>query len=173
MKRSFGLLGLLLLSVSVPQVQCGAPHWFWPQKDVSFHEVNDPSLEKSILVASRRSEFKNAIVDRIGDAFRGESVYIKFIGIKQLKEEDGAKYDAVVLINTCMAGSMDRHVKAFIKRHTDQKHMIVLTTSGDGAWLPDMEGRHFDAISSASQKDKIDEVADQIIAKMRSLLDKE
>ena len=96
---------------------------------------------------------------------------------KEYRESAREEGESILREGRCaafmMAGSMDRHVKAFVKRHTDQKHMIVLTTSGDGGWLPDMEGHHFDAISSASQKDKIDEVADQIIAKMRSLLDKE
>jgi len=48
--------------------------------------------------------------------------------------------------------------------------MIVLTTSGDGDWLPKMEGRNFDAISSASEQANIEKVAGQIIEKINSLV---
>ena len=33
---------------------------------------------------------------------------------------------------TCIAWGLDRHVKAFLERYKDHRHMIVLTTSGDG-----------------------------------------
>jgi hypothetical protein len=51
--------------------------------------------------------------------------------------------------------------------------MIVLTTSGDGDWLPKMEGRNFDAISSASKQANVDAVAGTIIAKVERLLQTE
>ena len=172
MKKGFLLFSILLLSVSIMQINCSVPHLLWPQKDIQPNELNEPSLGKKVLVASRSSEFKDATVNRIGEAFKDEPVYIKFIGIQQLKEEDGDNYAAVVLINKCMSWDMDRHVKAFLKRHKDQSHIIVLTTSGDGDWSPKMEGRNFDAISSASQKDNIDVIADKIITKVHLLLQK-
>jgi len=69
-----------------------------------------------------------------------------------------------------MSWDMDRNVNAFLKRHKEQSNIIVLTTSGDGGWLPKMKGRNFDAISSASQEDKIDGISDEIISKVRLLL---
>ncbi|MBC8236245.1 hypothetical protein H8E77_42400 [bacterium] len=171
MKERFLLFGLLLLSVSIMQVSCfSVPHLLWPQKDIQPTELNEPSLERKVLVASRSSEFKDAVVQKIGEAFKNEPVYVKFIGLEQLEKEDGANYAAVVLINKSMSWDMDRNVKGFLKRHKEQSNMIVLTTSGDGEWLPKMKGRHFDAISSASQEDKIDEIADEIISKVRLLL---
>jgi hypothetical protein len=146
---------------------------FWPQKDIKSYELKDPSLEKRVLVASRSSEFKDAIVDQIRDAFKDEPVYLKFIGIDQLNEEDGTDYAALVLINTTMSWGMDLDVKAFLNRHKDHKNMIVLTTSGDGDWLPKMEGRNFDAISSASKQANVDAVAGTIIARVERLLQTE
>ena len=173
MKKRFLLFGILLLSASIMQVSCfSVPHLFWPQKDIQPNELNEPSLEKKVLVVSRSSEFKNAIVGRIGETFRDEPVYMKFIGLEQLEKEDGTNYATVVLINTCMSWDMDRNVKGFLKRHKEQSNMIVLTTSGGGDWLPKMKGRNFDAISSASQEDKIDEITDKIITKIRLLLQK-
>ena len=86
----------------------------------------------------------------------------------------GMKEAAQHIPDACFVSLPDMgHVEAFFGRHRDQSKMIVLTTSGDGGWLPDTEGRNFDAISSASQEDKVDVIADEIIAKIRSLLQKE
>ena len=168
MRRRFFLLGVLLLGIT--QLSCSAPHLFYPQKDIEISELNKPSLEKKVLIASRRSDFKNSIVSSIREAFKDKPVYMKFIGLDQLRKEDATDYSAVVLINTCMAWSMDRNVNGFVKRHGDQSNMIVLTTSGDGNWMPKMKERNFDAISSASEEHKIEEVAEKIINKVNSLL---
>ena len=135
-------------------------------------EINEPSQDNKILIAARKSEFKNAVVEKIKVAFSDESVYIKLIGVHELKGEKGENYSAVVIINTCMGWSMDRHVKKFLNRHEDQSKMIVLTTSGDGDWMPKMEGYSFDAISSASEKHEVDEVAKNIIDKVRMHIQK-
>ena len=154
------------------QVSCIVPRLFWSQKDIQPYELNDPSLGKKVLVASFRSEFKNGIVNRIEKAFKDEPVYMKFIGIGKIKQEDASNYTVVVLINTCIAWSMDRHIKSFLKRHPkEQGKIIILTTSGDGNWLPNMKGRNFDAISSASKKVNIEVIADKIISRMQSKLE--
>ena len=92
MKERFLLFGLLLLSVSIMQVSCfSVPHLFWPQKDIQPTELNEPSLGKKVLVDSRSSEFKDAVVKKIGEAFKDEPIYVKFIGLEQLEKEDGIK----------------------------------------------------------------------------------
>jgi len=44
-------------------------------------------LGKKVLVDSRSSEFKDAVVKKIGEAFKDEPIYVKFIGLEQLKAE--------------------------------------------------------------------------------------
>jgi hypothetical protein len=173
MRKRVLLFGLLFLSVGIMQLGCSAPHMFWPQNDIKPYELNASSLEKRVLVASRSSEFKDAVVDQIRDAFEDEPVYLKFIGIDQLNEENGTNYTALVLINTTMSWGMDLEVKAFLNRHQDHKNMIVLTTSGDGGWLPKMEGQNYDAISSASRRADVDAVAGTITTKVQRLLQTE
>ena len=162
MKRIF--IAVVLLFVG-----CGAPRYFWPQGDVASYEVGEPSLKVRVLIASRSTDFKDAVVRKITESFQGESVYLKVIGVDGLREEDAGDYAAVVLINACLAWGMGRHVNAFIDGHEDQSRMIVLTTSGDGEWLPKMRGRNFDAVSSASADGSADEVAETIVAKIRDL----
>lgn len=170
MRKDYFLLGMLLIIICMIQLSCAVPRLLWPQVDIQSYELNDPLLEKRLLVASRSSEFKNAIIEKIRQALEDEPVYMRFIGIDQLQQETEGNYTAIVLINTCIAWGLDPDVEAFLDHHRDQKNVIVLTTSGDGDWLPDMEGRTFDAISSASEKADIDMVAGQIIAKIRLIL---
>jgi hypothetical protein len=158
------------LCICLVHLSCAIPRLIWPQDDIGAYELNARSLKDRVLVASRSSEFKDSVVAAIREALEAEPVYVKFIGLDGLKREDPGAYKAVVLINTCIAWGMDPDVEHFLKRSTDQGHIIVLTTSGDGNWLPEMKGRHFDAIACASKSINVDRVSAQIISKIRTLL---
>lgn len=168
MKKHFILISIFILSVGI--ISCSAPHQFWPQNDIQMREINEPSVEKKILIAARSSDFKDAVLDKISTTFKEEPVYMKLMGLDKLKDEEADNYSAIVIINTCMAGKMDRHVKGFLKRHKDQSNTIILTTSGDGDWKPKMDKYNFDAVSSASKMQKVDEIADDIITKTKAIL---
>lgn len=167
--RQYGSYALLL-SWGMVLAGCYAPQYIFRQRDIQPYEMNMPTQPKKILVASRSTEFKDAVVERIKGSFQGKRVYLKFIGIENLKDENGGDYDAVVILNTCMNWTMDRHVEAFLKRHPYQGNMIILTTSGDGDWLPSMKERTFDAVSSASKIDRVDEIAKRILERVQQLL---
>jgi hypothetical protein len=174
MKQSVIKISLIVLIFGLFQMHCvSVPHLIWPQKDIQQNQLNAPVLEKKVLVASRSSEFKDAIVSKIAATFKDQSVFVKFIGLDLLKEEDGDQYDAVVVINTCMSWSLDRPVNAFLDRYQKQAHIIVLTTSGSGEWMPKMKGRQFAAISAASKMVTVDAVADNIINRVNALPGKE
>jgi len=149
---------------------CTAPQYFWPQSDIEFYEINEKTLENKILIASRKSEFKNAIVMKIQEAFLEKAVYIRIIGVENLKNEDAKQYSAVLIINTCMGWKIDRKVEAFLNKYGELNSIIVLTTSDGGDILPDIKGRQIDAISSASVKERIDPIAEDIITKIDKLL---
>ena len=129
---------------------CTAPHYIWRQKDIGFNEINQPSLGQKLLVASRDSEFKQALVNKIIAKYQTRPVYIKIIGIEELATEDANAYSAVVIINTAMGWTVDVPVEKFLKKYGEMNSIIVLTTSDGGDVLPDMENRNIDAISSAS-----------------------
>lgn len=171
MKKNRSLTTGLVLLLCLMHLSCAIPRMIWPQRDIDTSELTAPSAQKRLLVASRSSEFKDALVSRIRAAFEQESTYVKFIGLEGLKQEDGETYDAVVLINTCIAWGLDPEVDSFIKRHTDHSRMIVVTTSGDGKWKPDKKGRAYDAISSASKQANVDVIADEIITKIHLLFE--
>jgi PBP1b-binding outer membrane lipoprotein LpoB len=149
---------------------CTVPQYIWPQKDIGYNEINKPDLEKKILIASRKSEFKSEIVQRIENAFQNRIVYIKIIGIEDLEYEDANQYSIVVLINTAMGWKIDRKVESFLDRRGEMNSIIVLTTSYGGDILPDTEEHQIDAISSASVKDDTEHIANIIITKINNLI---
>jgi len=149
---------------------CTIPHYIWPQKDVRFQEINLPDLDKRVLIASRDSEFKRAIIERISTEFQSQPVYLKIIGIADLPKEDAARYSAVLLINTCMAWTIEPAVAQFIDRYGQLGSIIVLTTSDGGDVLPDLENRRIDAMSSASTLADADPLANEIIERIKKHL---
>ncbi|MBD3185132.1 hypothetical protein GF312_22825 [Candidatus Poribacteria bacterium] len=165
------LIAIALLTICFVLMGCvSVPHIIWPQKDIKAKAINEPTYDKKVLIASRSSDFKDVVVKKLVESFKDEKVFIKLIGMENLEEEDGNDYNAVVMLNTCMAWDMDRNVKKFLKKHDDQSNMIILTTSGDGDWLPKKDGQNFDAISSASKKANIDKAVGDIAAKVQILL---
>lgn len=170
MTRRFFALCFIILVATLFLWQCSVPHRVLPHKDIQPGELNESFLEKKVLIASRSSAFKQAVVEKIKEAFQDKSVYVKFIGLGEIEQEKAEQYGAIVMINTCMSWDMDRSVHGFLDRYQDHSNMIVLTTSGDGNWLPKMKGRNFDVVSSASKKVKVEEVANQIIEKIKALI---
>ena len=61
-------------------------------------------------------------------------------------------------------------LQTFLDREKTATNIIVLTTSGKGAWLPDKGGRDFDAISAASKTTSVDTVARDVMVKIQSQL---
>lgn len=149
---------------------CTAPHYIWHQKDMGFNEINRSSLEQKLLIASRDSKFKQALVEKIIAAYKIGPVYIKTIGIEGLAKEDANAYSAVVIINTAMGWTVDVPVEKFLKKFGKMDSIIVLTTADGGDVLPDMRDRNIDAMSSASVMDQVGTLADTLIAKVDRLL---
>jgi hypothetical protein len=160
-----------IIAASAPSFSFSIPHLFWPQKDITASEVNSPKLSQKVLIASRASTYKNALVEKIKQAFKNDSVYIKCIGMKQLKNENADGYGAIVLINTCMAWDWDRNVRSFLKSGKDTRAVIVLTTSGSGDWIPNKKKWNIDAVASASVSTNINGVAGEMVLKIKQLLE--
>lgn len=170
MKKVLITIGvIIIIAILLQTLGISVPHYFWPQKDIETSELNKQSFDKKIMIAARSSDFKNSVLEKIKEEFKGDSVYIKLTGLKNLKGEDIGSYNALVLINTCMAGGMDPIAKGFVKNQKDKK-IIVLTTSGGGGWLPKIDDQSFDAIATASEKEKTTPVAKKIIDKINASL---
>ena len=78
-------------------------------------EAGDPRAGNKVLIATQRSEFKEAVVSRVVEDLRADLCYVKVIDLKALKDEPATEYDAVVVVNTCKAWSLTRGASRFLK----------------------------------------------------------
>jgi hypothetical protein len=130
-------LGFLLL------VGCAAPQHFWPQKDIVGTNEGIIHGEKMVLIASRSSDYKIGLVAELQKQLAFAQISHQTIGVKLLDKVDSMDYAAVVVINSCLAWGLDKDVSHFLDRQNTTANIILLTTSGDGLWLPDKRGARF------------------------------
>lgn len=150
---------------------CASPQQFWPQKDIIGSETAIPDGGQAVLIASRDSDFKKLLVAELHEQLVAAGVAQKTIGVEGLAQVDSADFSAVVVINTCLAWGLDHDVQTFLDRQKTDAKVIVLTTSGDGTWLPDKGDKDFDAISAASKITTLDVVVRDIMASIHSRLE--
>ena len=141
MKTTMLLAGILLV-LKLSLVGCAVG-------TVSTMESGDRTAEQDrVLVATQNSDFKQAVIQAIRDRLENNSNYIKVIDVKKLPYESLEGYDAVIILNTCMAGRPDPRVESFIDDTTEKEKIVVLTTGRLDSWKP--ESPRVDAMSSAS-----------------------
>lgn len=126
-----------------------------------------PGFAQKTLIATRDSEFKNAVVSKTSDLLSKEVAYLKIIDIKRLQDESTFDYDAVVIIDACMAWSLSGSVKSFLAGIEERQKIILLATANVGKWNPELY--QIDSITSASEMCSVDEIAVTIVEKLRRL----
>lgn len=57
-------------------------------------------------------------------------------------------------------------VGSFLKQHPAAGNLIILTTSGDGDWLPKKQTGQYDTVSAASEMADVQETAGKLIQKI-------
>lgn len=158
------ILGLLLLT------GCAVPQRFWPQKDIVGSDVGARPGERTVLIASHSSEYKKQLVAELQKQLFAAQISHKTIGVKHLEKIDTTGYAAVVVINTCLAWGLDHDVSTFLDSRKTTANIILLTTSSIGSWLPDKRERDFDAISGASVKANVGDVARDLMERIQTRL---
>ncbi len=135
-------------------------------------ERGDKDCGKRMLIATQQSAFKDAVVAGIVDGLDKDSCYVKIIDLKNLTDESIAHYSALVIVTTCKIGRLNRHARKFFKRlpEKDEGKVILLTTVGQKY---DSKMGQVDAITSASEMEKVGAVAGTIIGKVRTLFSRE
>ena len=112
-------------------------------------ETGDVKTRQSrILIATQKSDFKQAVIREIRDSLEYNASYLKVIDVKKLPLESTTDYHAVIILNQCMAGRPDPRVESFIDDAREKDKIIVLTTGRLDSWKP--ESPRVDAITSAS-----------------------
>ncbi|WP_420577716.1 hypothetical protein [Ekhidna sp.] len=133
--------------------------WWYAMEPVTTYEVNDPSLENNVLIATQGSEYKNAVEEGVVAYLEPMEVYVRVIDVFQLPEQETEKWDAIVIIHTWEYSKPPEVVNEFLKMNYDPTKVFVITTSGSGE--EEMEG--VDAITGASKMDNVKRDIDSVI----------
>jgi len=160
------IITLFLLS------SCGVPQRWWPQKDLAKARSTLDENTRGVLLASRDSEFKQALVAELSSALDSGDIAYQIIGIEALKEVDASEYRTVVVISSCLAWGLHHDVQTFLDKQKKHNNIIMVTTSGDGSWLPAQKGRDFDDLSTASEMTSVASVTGQVMQKIKAHSDK-
>lgn len=153
---------LLLIFLSISLSACT------PQM-IKETKIGDDKNNKKVLIATQKSEFKEAVVYKVAEALGKDGYFVKIINLEKLIGEPTEKYSAIVIVNDCWAHRLNEHVREFLKNVPmyEEYKIILLTTAMNENWKPTLTG--IDAITSASQMDKATPIAETIINKIRSL----
>jgi kynureninase len=112
--------------------------------------LEQPGAGTSLLIAGDASEFKDAIRMAIIDRYRA-TCNIDIINIDKLPKINGSQYDAVLIMDTCLAWSnFNPSVKAFLDK-SQNRNVVFFMTADDPDWTFTYNG--VDAITSASEKE--------------------
>ena len=122
------------------------------------------TAEKRVLIASQNSKFKRALVSEIKDTLQTNAYFIRVIDVKKLNAESVSDYNAIVVINRCMAGRPDPRVETFIDNAFPKHRIIVLTTGRLDSWKPEAKG--VDAMTSASNLNESSIIAQRIVSRV-------
>ena len=125
-----------------------------------------------VLIASSESAFKAAVVRQIVKELTQQDLSVTVVKLKDLKDQSEADYNCVILINSCWAQRLNRHVRRFLKRVEEKEKVVLLTTLADKNWGP--KNVDVDAITAASRIQDVDSVARMLVAKgMKQIKEKE
>jgi hypothetical protein len=152
---------------------CASPGHFmsstWPQKSIQAATYGDSLAGRRVLIGGISSPFKDAIVKTIVDSLIKDSVFVKTVGMGDLKKEKATSWNAVLLLNTCMAWELNYKVKKFAKKYPEYTSIVAVTTSGDPKTCGSAKQipGNIDAISTASEKQKLPEVTSKVLDLLR------
>jgi hypothetical protein len=135
--------------------------------EAASYEINSPTNQTKLLIATQGSEFKNAITENIVNYYKKDSLYIKVIDVSLLDKINANKFNAIFLFHTWENLKPPIEVEKFIESNKALKSKIIIyTTSGNGSYK--ME--NVDALTGESNIEDVKKVSNQITRKLDDLL---
>ncbi len=166
MNRSLIRTGILLFAILILEMSCNVPRIMWPKEDVQVSEVNSPELKTRLLIASRTSPFKEMVVKRLKEYYADKDVYVKVIGVDQLRKENMRDYTCVLIMSSCIAWGVEPQVQTCIEGNPYYYGFVVFATSGKGTWKPGLRHEELDTISGASIMASVDEKSQELATRI-------
>jgi hypothetical protein len=118
-----------------------------------------PNITTNLFLAGDASEFKDGIRNAIIERYQA-TCNIEIINIDRLPKTNAADYDAVLIMDTCLAWShFNNSVKEFLDK-SQNRNVVFFMTADDPDWTFTYNG--VDAITSASEKANQTPMIDQL-----------
>ena len=139
---------------------------YFSMEVVSTYEVNQQIQQRSILIATQGSEYKDAIVKDLVEHYRSQPIYVKVTDVTNLGEVDESVWDAILILHTWEMWKPQPDAEAFLNKVEDQSKVVVLTTSGEG----DAKMETVDAVTGASVMEAVPSKVDEVKARIDMIL---
>lgn len=130
------------------------------------YEVNDPTYQHHILIATQGSDFKDSVVNEVLKELKLKRMYIRVIDISALHQIMEEEWNVLIVLHTWEYSEPPQEAADFVSRVKDKSKLIVLSTSGAGHYK--MEG--IDGITSASRLSEVHLKVDEILRRVNDLL---
>jgi len=125
-------------------------------------QKNIGESSNKILIAGVKSDFKEKVMKQLFDKFSDDYSF-EIRPLKVLRSINYSDYSKILVIDSCEAWmkfnpTVSNHLSKLSE--DDKKKLILFITAGDPEWQFSSNG--VDAITSASEDDKLDNVVKQI-----------
>jgi hypothetical protein len=130
-------------------------------------EVNSPTIQPRVLLATQGSDFKDSIVRGVIAHLKQRPAYIRVIDVGALRTVSESDWDAILVIHTWEMRQPQTDVKEFIDRVKSAHKVVLMSTSGAGTFK--MEG--VDEISTASIMTDVPARVAEIDSRLDGILD--
>lgn len=128
----------------------------------------NPDASHKILITGTTSEFKDAVVAGIVERYI-QACHIEILPFSRVNKTNLGNYSAIVIMDECQAWmAFNTRTMELIRKTKDKDRIILFITAGDPDWQFSTQG--IDAITSASEKGKEEQVIEKISARIDDLI---
>lgn len=141
--------------------------WFNSLQQMEYveeYQINTHIQERSLLIATQGSDYKNALVDQIIQHYEQTKTFIKVTDVSSLRSANPDDWDAIVIIQVWEKWAPQTAVENFVREHYDPQKMFIVTTSDS----EDSQMDNIDGISGASSIERVGEDKDIILKWLES-----
>jgi len=141
-----------------------------PGQTIKTQITGNLKSKNKVLIASKKSTFKDDIIYDVQYALEQVDAYVKIIDLLKLTEEKSEDYNAIVILNDYKFLKFNINVRKFLQNtSSSEKEKIILITTSGSSTPPKIEG--VDAIASASNVSDTGHISEIIIEKVYAILD--
>jgi hypothetical protein len=130
------------------------------------HVVSVPEPQRKVLIATRNTPFKNALVDELLADLAGEPWSIKVADITDLVVESADDYDVIVMVDRLWGGKISSIGSDFVNGLADKGKLVLVVTAHSPDWRP--EAQDIDAVTAPSTVSSAAAVAADVAARIRA-----